>query len=138
MLIIFSASSDSGSSGHTSRIIGPLLRWLKPDISETAVRRIVYAVRKTAHVTEYAILALLVWRAWRNRARTSSIPPNPWRWSDAFVAVAFAALYAGSDEIHQLFVPSRDASFGDVMLDTTGAALGLLALWGLGRWRHRW
>ena len=163
MLIIFSASSDAMSSGHTSRLIAPILRWIKPDISDAAVGRIVFAVRKAAHVTEYAILALLFWRAWRamviskaaelkntgaiepenaaSRSPTSdapSAPPRPWRWPHALIAIGVAFVYAASDEIHQYFVPSREARFGDVMLDTSGAVLALLALWAFGRWRRRW
>jgi len=179
MIIIFSASTASMSSGNTSRIIGPLLRWLKPDISGAAVGRIVFAARKSAHVTEYAILSLLFWRAWRNRlkatgARTlvrlpaipgetegrglksalrdskalaavSSDPSSsptagdkPWQWADALIAVAVAGVYAASDELHQYFVPSRGASIADVLLDTTGAAVGILALWAFGRWRGWW
>src|SRR2546425_8901430 len=57
MGLVFSASSDSMSSGRTSRIIGPLVRWFVPNISEAALGRMVFAVRKTAHVTEYAVLA---------------------------------------------------------------------------------
>jgi len=179
MILIFSASTDSMSSGQTSRIIGPLLRWLKPDISEAAVGRIVLTARKSAHLTEYAILALLFWRAWRNPARTgggrtlvrfsavpgktevsglksalldskavpegsshlSNLPTaggDPWQWADAFIAVTAAGLYAATDELHQYFVPSRDASFRDVLLDTAGAVVGILALWAVGRWRGRW
>jgi VanZ family protein len=135
MGLIFSASSDALSSGHTSRLIGPLLRWLVPDISETDLDRVVFTVRKAAHVTEYAILALLLWRARRKPARGDV---RAWRWSEALVALGLAALYAASDEFHQSFVPSREASVGDVALDAAGAALGLLALWGWGRWRKCW
>jgi len=138
MLIIFSASSDAMSSGNTSRFIAPVLRWLDPDISDAAIRQIVYTVRKTAHVTEYAILALLFWRALRGMAVAEAEKPRPWRWSQALLALGVATLYAASDEIHQYFVPSREARFGDVMLDATGAALGLLVIWAFGRWRWRW
>jgi hypothetical protein len=43
-------------------------------------------------------------------------------------AVLLSSLYAGLDEFHQSFVPSRTASFGDVGFDATGALLGSL-LW---------
>ena len=54
------------------------------------------------------------------------------------LALALAALYAASDEIHQTFVPSRQGSVWDVLLDTAGAAFGLLCLWTIGRLRKRW
>lgn len=143
MGLIFSASTGAMSSGHTSRIIGPIVRWFIPDISEVALGKVVFAVRKTAHLTEYAILAALVWRALRIPMTKVQGPdnakrPQPWRWSQAMLALGVAAVYAASDEIHQHFVPTREARFSDVMLDSAGAALGLFAIWFAGRWRHRW
>ena len=135
MLVIFSFSADSGSSQRSSRFIGPFVRWLKPDISEVAVEHIVFAVRKTAHTTEFAILALLLWRARRQPSRSN---PRPWRWSDAGFAWMIAAVFAVTDEWHQSFVPNREARVSDVLIDTTGAAFGLLALRLAGRWRKGW
>ena len=132
MAVIFSASTDALSSQRTSRIIGPFLRWLKPDISAETVARVQYAVRKTAHVTEYALLAALLWRALRQPARKD---PRPWNWREAFLALGLAAAYSASDEIHQAFVPTREGRWQDVVLDTFGAALGLLALRAWFRWR---
>jgi VanZ family protein len=135
MGIIFSASSDSGSFQHSSRIIAPLMRWLFPHLSDEAVHAVVVFVRKCAHLAEYAVLALLLWRALRREAA----PRNaPWRWSTAGLVLALVALYAASDEFHQAFVPSRQASAWDVLLDMTGAAFGLLCLWGIGRLRKFW
>jgi VanZ family protein len=37
-----------------------------------------------------------------------------------------AAAYAATDEWHQSFVPSRTADLGDVLIDSTGAAIGLM------------
>ena len=39
--------------------------------------------------------------------------------------------YAASDEIHQLFVPERAGMFRDVLLDSSGAALGTLIAFGV-------
>lgn len=135
MGLIFTASSDQGSFGHSSRIIEPLLRWLLPQISAETVHAVVVAVRKCAHLTEYAVLALLVWRALRN-SRRPEMPPSDW--SQFRLALLLTALYAASDEFHQLFVPSREASVWDVLLDSTGGALALAALWGIGKWRKCW
>lgn len=134
LLVIFGASSDSGSSNRTSRIIGPIVRFLYPQISEESLSWVVLAVRKAAHVTEYAILAVLVWRA----IRASRAAPG-WSWQprDAAIAWGAATLYAASDEIHQLFVPSRTGQVQDVLIDSTGAALGLLAVFLCLRWRAR-
>jgi len=69
-------------------------------------------LRKGAHLSEYAILALLLFRALGRE-----VP--------AFM-IGFA--YAVSDEIHQEFVRGRHASPFDVAVDAAGLALGLLLL----------
>ena len=132
---IFAASSDSGSFGHSSRLIAPLVRWLFPHVTEETVHAVVVFVRKCAHVTEFGILALLLWRALRKPDRNNR---RPWYWSHALLTVALVMLYAASDEFHQRFVPSRDASVMDVMIDTGGAVLALFLVWCIGRWRRRW
>jgi VanZ family protein len=133
--LIFTASDDRASLQRSSRIIEPFLRWLLPHLTDDTVQLIVFLVRKCAHVTEYAVLALLVWRALRMPVRND---PRSWKWSEAFIALSCVALYAASDEIHQAFVPSRQGSLWDVLLDSVGAALGLLAVWAVGRWRKLW
>ena len=89
-------------------------------------------VRKCAHLTEFAVLALLFWRAFRKPVRNA---PRPWLWAEARLALLCTMLYAAGDEFHQLFVASREGKVSDVLLDTSGAALGLLALWIVRRWR---
>lgn len=136
MGLIFSASSDRMSFQHSSRVIGPMLRWLFPHLSDASVHATIVCIRKSAHVTEYALLALLLWRGVRKGILTSH--PRPWQWSDALWIALLVFFYAATDEFHQRFVSSRQASVGDVMLDTSGAILALLFLWALGRWRKRW
>ena len=135
MWVIFSASGDQFSFQHSSRIIGPFLHWLWPQLSDDAVHAIVVMVRKCAHLAEYAVLALLLWRALHKPPKPDA---PPWRWSSAGLVLALVALYAASDEIHQAFVPSREGCFTDVLLDTAGGAIGLLCLWAIGRLRDYW
>jgi len=135
MFVIFTGSTNAGSSENTSRFIAPLLKWLKPDISEAAVGAIILAIRKTAHVAEYAVLAALLWRAVRLAGRSEARPRS---WRQAGLALLLSALYAVSDEFHQSFVKSREASVRDVALDTAGASLGLLACGAFARWRGLW
>jgi VanZ family protein len=135
MWVVFSASSDQMSFQHSSRVIGPFVHWLFPHLSDEAIHAIVVTVRKCAHLAEYAVLALLLWRALHQRPGLNA--PR-WRWSEAGLALALVALYAASDELHQAFVPSREGCVRDVLLDTAGGALALLGLWAVGRWRKRW
>jgi VanZ family protein len=43
------------------------------------------------------------------------------------LAVIFASIYGITDELHQVVVPGRDASVGDLLADAIGAFLGSLA-----------
>jgi|SRR3954469_3666102 VanZ family protein len=126
MTVIFSASSDNMSFEHSSRVIGPLLRWLMPNLSAEATHAIVVFIRKLAHLTEFALLGILCYRALRH---DQDHHQYGWRWSTASLALGISAAYACTDEIHQMFVPSREASLRDVLIDTSGAALGLFLLW---------
>jgi len=134
MGLIFGGSADPSSTRHSSRIIGPLVRWLFPDLSLEAVETVVLCVRKCGHLGEYAVLAMLLWRALDRPSRND---PRPRQWSKAGLAVVLAALYAASDEFHQTFVPTRQGSVWDVLLDSCGAIFGLVVLYGIGALRLR-
>lgn len=132
MGVIFGASADTVSSKRSSRLIEPFVRWLFPEVSEPVVGAVVFYVRKGAHVAEYAVLALLLWRAihkpvWRH--------PRPWSNPHAAFVIGLCFLYAVSDELHQHFVPNRQGNPYDVLIDTAGAALAVFAVWLLGNWR---
>jgi VanZ family protein len=135
MVLIFGFSSDSHSFQHSSRILEPLLRWLFPGMAQDTRNFVVFIARKCAHLTVYAVLALLVWRLRRKPVRHD---PRPWSWREAGLALLVTALYAATDEYHQTFVPTRDGCVRDVFIDSCGAAAGLFLLWLLGRWRKHW
>ena len=135
MAVIFTASADRKSAIHSSRIIEPIIRWLFPHLPHDNVWMIVLIIRKCAHLTEYAILALLLWWAWRASAAPAA---RAWSWRWAWNIWLVVVLYAATDEFHQRFVPDRQASGWDVLVDATGAAAGLLGMWALGCWRKWW
>jgi VanZ family protein len=119
LTLIFIGSTDLMSAEHTSRIIAPLLRWLRPGISEETIMEVQFFIRKAAHVSEYAILAALLYRALINTAlRGRTI-------LSAAIVLLFCGIYAVSDEFHQSFVPSRTATARDVGIDGAGAAFGV-------------
>jgi VanZ family protein len=129
MAVIFMGSTDILSYSNTERFLVPFLRWLYRGISDFGLRQTMVFIRKMGHITEYAVLFILVWRAlnhWTLRTHALGF------WSNAGPALVFAALYAVTDEFHQSFYRSRTASIGDVLIDVGGAGLGLLLLWGLG------
>jgi VanZ family protein len=129
MGLIFAGSADPASGHHSSSIFAPLVRWFFPTISPDSLETVLLYARKCGHLAEYAILAMLLWRALRWH---SEDPRRPWRWPTVWLVLALAALYAASDEFHQTFVPTRVGCVRDVVIDTCGAALGLAFLLGLG------
>ena len=75
--------------------------------------------RKIVHMSEYALLCFLWWRALR------TIAPEGRAVAYAF-AITFA--YACSDEVHQLSVQGRHGSPVDVAIDSVGAGLAAIAI----------
>ena len=83
---------------------------------ETMARRIEFPVRKVAHMTEYAILALLL---------LGMITKDRITRKQLLAVICLVAAYAATDEYHQLFVPGRSGQVRDVVIDTVGGTLGL-------------
>jgi len=131
MSVIFGASTELGSPVHTSRFVRPFLLWLNPHMSENTIDQVHYCIRKTAHAVEYAMLGFLIWRIVHSSLVLAS---HSAAWHFRF-ALLLAALYAATDEAHQIFVPGREAAVHDVLLDTCGAGLGLAVTWCAVRWR---
>ncbi len=112
-------STDVFSGAQTSRFIVPLLQFLFPGISAEGIEAWHGAIRKSSHLAEYFILAVLAYRSFRFTER------EPGR--ARLLSGAFVVLVAISDEVHQLMTISRSGSIIDVGYDTLGAvwALGL-------------
>lgn len=129
MVLIFAFSSRPGDesaedSSWVSMLVGELFvpgfdEWSQAE-QEAFAAGIDHPVRKTAHATEYAVLALLAAGAFTDR--TTGIRAG------IVVPCLIAAGYAATDEFHQLFVEGRSGQFSDVMIDTAGALAGMLVL----------
>jgi len=120
--IVLTASSDAFSAQHTRGVLQALAKAFFLNISPAALERIHVAIRKSAHLTEYAILAGLFFRAFR-----AGRWPG-WQLTWARRGFSLSLVVAALDEFHQGFVPSRGSSPWDVLLDSVGAALMLLLI----------
>ena len=123
MVVIFSLSAQT--AGDSSALSGGLLQKLLQvfpfPISE-------FLLRKFAHFSEFALLGILFYLA----LLATALVPKPW------LALLLTALYAVSDEVHQLFVPGRACQFRDMCIDTSGALLGIAICMGIyALYRHR-
>lgn len=83
-----------------------------------------YVWDKLLHACGYAGLGLLAMRAFHGGIERP-------KWAPTLSAAAAVVLWGISDEIHQSFVPGRDASVGDVLADAVGflIAVALVSLW---------
>ncbi len=96
-----------------------LIFWFsaQPDLPKPPSALLNMILRKSAHFSEYGVLALCYLCGLGDR--------RPWhRW----LALLLAILYAISDEYHQAWTPNRYPSAIDVLIDTAGA-LTAVGLW---------
>lgn len=76
---------------------------------------------KYLHVAGYMFLGILFFRAFRSSHGENRL------FAVSLLSIAASTLYGISDEIHQYFVPYRSADIRDVLADTAGSCLGVLA-----------
>ena len=99
---------------------------------EQVALRIDFPVRKAAHMSEYALLSLLLLMMFLLYSRRE--PGKKKLYYAVLCAVGCVILYACTDEFHQLFVPGRAGRVTDVLIDTGGAVPALaVAAFVLGR-----
>lgn len=79
-----------------------------------------FAIFKTLHVIEYAFLYAMILRA-----LASGKPVAKRKY---MIALALTVLYAISDEMHQTFVPTREGTLRDVIIDSVGATTMMTVL----------
>ena len=130
MLFIFYLSSETAdeSTVLSDRIAEAIYRVVIPDFEElNPGKRAIYLeaaaapVRKSAHFLEFSVLGallclnMILWTSLNKKAVLG-------------IAIAAGALYAMSDELHQLFVYERSGQLSDVLIDTTGAVIGALVI----------
>jgi VanZ family protein len=120
--LIFTLSTDTFSSEHTATLFSPLIHWLFPRLTRDQFELVHHLIRKSAHLTEYFIFCLLLYRGVRGNRKG-------WRWTWGIAALSVAAGYSILDEIHQAFVASRTASPYDSLLDSIGAFFAFGAIW---------
>ena len=84
--------------------------------------------KKGAHILEYAVLYLLLFRALSTLSRAGRTSRRAY-----LLPMLLAILYAISDEVHQTFVPSREGTIRDVLIDSFGVLIAYLSV----RWWTR-
>jgi VanZ family protein len=122
MAVIFLFSTDLFSARQTGSGLSELFSLLDLSLDPETIRIIDLALRKVAHLSAYAILAWLVYRALRRGGQPA------WSLKRALAAFVVSALYAITDEVHQSFTIERSGAAMDVFIDWCGSLAGLLIL----------
>lgn len=122
-MVLFLGSGEF-SSQSTSHLMIRTLLYLFPDVPPGDLWRAQLMIRKFAHVAEYALLALVTFRAM-------------WLTFDSILArlaagtLLLAVAVAAVDETRQAFSSVRTGSPIDVLIDSSGAlfAIGVAVLY---------
>lgn len=117
-LVIFLFSNQDGSaSSSNNKFILYLLKSININIDYIFGNQTDYIIRKSAHFFEYFILCHFLFKA---------LSIDIEHKKSILISLFLTFLYACSDEIHQMFVSGRAASFKDVIIDTSGGLLYLI------------
>lgn len=126
MAVIFCFSLDNAelSAKKSGEVTESIVKVVVDDYNELPVKKQMsimdkahHIVRKMAHFIIYTMLGFLASLTIGKRKLLSL---------GSLWTLVFCFLYACSDEIHQHFVPGRACMFTDVLIDTSGAALGMI------------
>lgn len=123
VIFIFSSKNADESNATSSPIAEFLLKIYESvfGISSTSSREDMlsffsHIIRKAAHMCEYALLSILL---------SIHFYTIKFRKRNLFLfSVITCAIYAATDEFHQLFVDGRSGQLSDVGIDTAGSILG--------------
>lgn len=127
-VFMFSDQGSDQSTGTSGKTIGFIIDSLSitKNMNEIERQELIETlqplVRKLAHFTIYTIGGILAY-AFVNEYNTSNK-------KKFLYSVLFCFAYAITDELHQVFVPGRSGEVRDVLIDTSGAALGTLITYG--------
>lgn len=127
LTIFYFSNQIADNSSKQSRAIVEIISNIIPSIKnmeekqQTILKEEILTpiVRKSAHFSIYAMLGILT----TNFMLTIE---NKKMSKRAIFALIFCMLYAITDEFHQKFIPGRSAELRDVLIDTSGALLGIL------------
>lgn len=121
---IFYLSTPTFKGSLSQSLLTQLLNSLQLSVAPDTLDILDSIVRKLAHLTEYAIFGLLLYGCFGRKDRFR------WRPRLASWCVVAASAYSLTDELHQVFSPGRHASLIDCGIDTTGAAIAMLLVYG--------
>ena len=127
VIFIFSAMTGEESGNLSSGLVHALLKNI-PFLAESELAHLV--VRKLAHMTEYAILCLLIINLEKQIGFKIKL-------KHILIGIFISCIYAMTDEYHQSFVSERSGNIIDVGIDTLGAAIAGIAVLIVSRFKNK-
>ena len=121
-VLVFCLSTERFGSDFSQTLVAQALALLHISVSARTLHILDTLLRKAAHITEYGILAFLVYGSFGEQQ------PFRWRLRQATWCVGIIGLYSLTDELHQRYVPGRNASLVDCAIDVAGAAIAVLMI----------
>ena len=121
MAVIFILSQQPASiSSGQSGVFVEQLHYIAPSVDQ---QLLTFLVRKGAHIFAYFVLGILTFNAlWR-------VDLSKFKFNyPVGLSVIVCALYAVSDEFHQLFVSGRSGEIRDIMIDSCAAMIGVFII----------
>lgn len=121
LIFFFSSQINTDSSASTSIVVDMLYKLVSifsNVIYDEFVQFVFKPVRKLAHFSEFCLLGILIYLNVIEYRKNKTI----------LLSIVFAFIYAISDEVHQLFVPGRAFAIKDILIDTSGAILGIFVI----------
>lgn len=118
---MFSNAPSNESSETSSKVITTFIE-IRDNITNNntseidktiIIENLSFIVRKLAHITEYIILAFLMYNVLHN-----------YNINDYKIVIILCIIYSCTDEFHQLFIPGRSGQIIDVLIDTIGIIIG--------------
>ncbi|WP_066875309.1 VanZ family protein [Clostridium mediterraneense] len=120
IFIFYMSSRDGNESTKQSNFVMNILNILGINLSNKFGEFASVIIRKGAHITEYAILCILLFNVLKENFENKN--------KAILFSIIGVFLYACTDEFHQTFVPGRSGQFTDVLVDTSGAILASLLI----------
>lgn len=115
--LIFGYSNQNGDTSKSSsdKVVNYIGNIFK--IKEESREELTFPVRKCAHFFVYFVLGFLI----INMFKTFDVKTS----HAIIISAIFCMIFAGSDELHQLFIRARTAKVSDVLLDSSASLLGI-------------
>ncbi len=119
-IVIFIFSNQTGDiSNNNNRFVVDLFKLIGVNLNSYFGDMADFIIRKLAHFLEYFIFYYLIYNA---------LIENLNRKKALIASLIIIIIYAGSDEIHQAFIPGRGPGIRDVLVDTGGGLLCMLLM----------